>query len=267
MRIPFIGLIAASLWIIATSTISPSHPSILNKVYDVLDSQTKFFIRQVPGHGSCLYNAVAAWLSHATFQRHLSFFEWKMLELSSLLRALSVQILQSDQALVMEDDFANASFLTEIIAISRGRTASEYCEWVSQPNTWAGGPELAALSAFLCCPIHIYGLATTGSFLKKRFVLQPLVKIGSPIFDHKAPIEILSADGRFPHIWPGWQRKQGDHFLALFRTEPCDQPVCSLRDYEVFDELFAEDDEHKKSKHSWIETNVAKLPWPRVNNR
>ena len=43
--------------------------------------------------------------------------------------------------------------------------------------------------------------------------------IGSPNYDGKAPLYILSADGRFPDcVSPGSQLEEGDHFLAMF---PC----------------------------------------------
>ena len=43
--------------------------------------------------------------------------------------------------------------------------------------------------------------------------------IGSPNYDKKAPLYILSADGRFPDsVSPGSQLEEGDHFLAMF---PC----------------------------------------------
>ena len=39
---------------------------------------------------------------------------------------------------------------------------------------------------------------------------------GSPKFDRKEPLHILSADSRFPDIEPKRIRRVGNHFLALF---------------------------------------------------
>ena len=74
--------------------------------------------------------------------------------------------------------------------------------------------EIIAISNYLQCPIHVYELCQSG----KKFALQPKALFGSPTFDDKAPLYILSADGRFPDIAPGDQKENGDHFLALY---PC----------------------------------------------
>jgi len=39
---------------------------------------------------------------------------------------------------------------------------------------------------------------------------------GSPKYDRKEAIHILSADSRFPDLQPGQQLSSGNHFLALF---------------------------------------------------
>jgi len=39
---------------------------------------------------------------------------------------------------------------------------------------------------------------------------------GSPKFDHREPLHILSADCRFPDLTPGLQASAGNHFMALF---------------------------------------------------
>lgn len=42
---------------------------------------------------------------------------------------------------------------------------------------------------------------------------------GSPKFDRREPLHILSADSRFPDVEPRKIRKVGNHFLALFPVE------------------------------------------------
>ena len=39
---------------------------------------------------------------------------------------------------------------------------------------------------------------------------------GSPKFDQKEPLHILSADCRFPDLIPGTQADAGNHFMAVF---------------------------------------------------
>lgn len=39
---------------------------------------------------------------------------------------------------------------------------------------------------------------------------------GSPKYDRKEPLHILSADSRFPDVEPKRIRRVGNHFLALF---------------------------------------------------
>jgi OTU-like cysteine protease len=48
------------------------------------------------------------------------------------------------------------------------------------------------------------------------FVLRRMACFGSPRFDRKQPLHILSADSRFPDLEPGQQLAAGNHFLAVF---------------------------------------------------
>jgi hypothetical protein len=97
------------------------------------------------------------------------------------------------------------------------QTFQEYVDNMrTNASAWGGGPEIIAISNFLQCPIHIYELcAAEGS---REFKLQPKALFGSPFFDQRSPMYILSADGRFPNLFPGTQKPDGDHFLALY---PC----------------------------------------------
>ena len=51
------------------------------------------------------------------------------------------------------------------------------------------------------------------------FVLRRMACFGSPKYDHKKAIHILSADSRFPDLRPGQQLSAGNHFLAVFPME------------------------------------------------
>ncbi len=50
----------------------------------------------------------------------------------------------------------------------------------------------------------------------QQFHLRRMACFGSPKFDQREPLHILSADSRFPDIEPGKQLSSGNHFLALF---------------------------------------------------
>lgn len=60
---------------------------------------------------------------------------------------------------------------------------------------------------------------TTSLPLSTQFTLRRMACFGSPKFDRKEPLHILSADSRFPDIEPSRIRKVGNHFLALFPVE------------------------------------------------
>eukprot|EP00978_Attheya_sp_CCMP212_P026812 scaffold88888_cov55-Attheya_sp.AAC.2 len=49
-----------------------------------------------------------------------------------------------------------------------------------------------------------------------QFRLRRMACFGSPKFDRREPLHILSADSRFPDISPGKQLNSGNHFLAMF---------------------------------------------------
>ena len=55
--------------------------------------------------------------------------------------------------------------------------------------------------------------------ISNQFTLRRMACFGSPKFDRREPLHILSADSRFPDIEPRKIRKVGNHFLALFPVE------------------------------------------------
>ena len=58
--------------------------------------------------------------------------------------------------------------------------------------------------------------------INQDFYLRRMATFGSPKFDSKEPLHILSADSRFPDVNPSCMLANGNHFLALF-------PVTSTR--------------------------------------
>ena len=58
-----------------------------------------------------------------------------------------------------------------------------------------------------------------------QFTLRRMACFGSPKFDRREPLHILSADSRFPDIEPRRVRKVGNHFLALFPVNTLNERV------------------------------------------
>jgi len=140
--------------------------------------------------------------------------------------------------------------LLHIAASQYDLTGGEYCELMRRNGVWGGGPEIVAICNYLRRPIHVYELVSVlptkrfkpfttkksktwgnknsssdgninggGSakkMLQPEFRLRRMACFGSPKFDFKEPIHILSADCRFPDINPGQETSNGNHFLAIF---------------------------------------------------
>jgi len=174
-------------------------------------------------------------------------FDGSLRKVSEKLRRLAVKLLTGENdTLVMDNgEEISSSNLLQIVSDHYNMTTNEYCAKMLQTHAWGGGPEIVAISNHLKRPIHVYELASSSSNGKssssnsagassrissssssssssisttsKDFYLKVCAKFGSPTFDnHEKPLCILCADGRFPNIKPGTQKKAGDHFLALF---------------------------------------------------
>ncbi len=52
--------------------------------------------------------------------------------------------------------------------------------------------------------------------INRVFYLRRMAAFGSPKFDDKEPLNILSADSRFPDLDPRYALDNGNHFLAMF---------------------------------------------------
>jgi OTU-like cysteine protease len=106
--------------------------------------------------------------------------------------------------------------LLATVASSFQMTIEYYCADMRRSSVWGGGPEIVALSNCLKRPIYVYELAVAD----QKFCLRRLARFGSPRYESKTPLHILSADSRFPDVQPGQHMLQGNHFLSLF---PCDE--------------------------------------------
>jgi hypothetical protein len=112
-----------------------------------------------------------------------------------------------------------ANELVSAAAQQYGLTADEYCASMQQDCVWGGGPEIVALSNLLQRPIHVYELAIQQQRppgTAPAFCLRRMACFGSPKFDRRTALHILSADSRFPDVTPGNQLAAGNHFLAVF---------------------------------------------------
>lgn len=200
-----------------------------NMHHDILEETSEFLmcrVRQVPGDGNCLFHSVSACLSMAENRTHIDMRNTTHLRrASAFLREQAVDFLQKHPRRLLflqGKESWPARDLLEAAASQFNISGEEYCHLMKQDAYWGGGPEIVALSNFLCRPIHVYKLASeepatsTSQEEAGRFVLQRMACFGSPKFDRKEPLHILSADSRFPDVSPGRQLPIGNHFLALF---------------------------------------------------
>eukprot|EP00934_Nitzschia_sp_Nitz4_P007753 Nitzschia sp. Nitz4//scaffold280_size24494//2759//3955//NITZ4_008388-RA/size24494-processed-gene-0.15-mRNA-1//1//CDS//3329545579//7743//frame0 len=193
----------------------------------VLTNQTMATVRQVPGDGSCLFHAVAvgyAYHSHPK-RTHLDLcnstqLNW-LYEQSNKFRQMAVDCLEKKLVINPSKKRSNlfvqgretipAEELVQAAASMYGVSSQTYCDNMRQDAYWGGGPEVVALCNALQRPIHIYELISQNN----QFVLRRMACFGSPRFDRKSTLHVLSADARFPDLTPGSQR-EATHFLAVF---------------------------------------------------
>ena len=197
--------------------------------------ETRCRIRQVPGDGNCLFHSISLCLQHATNGTHWDIS--KCLEdlflHSQQLRQQAVDCLrQPHRRLFLQGrETLKSAELVQAAAQQYGLSSEEYCAAMEQDCVWGGGPEIVALSNLLQRPIHVYELATgrstprgggssTSSTGSDTFVLRRMACFGSPRFDRREALHILSADSRFPDLLPGEQLSAGNHFLAVFPLRP-----------------------------------------------
>lgn len=184
-------------------------------------------IRQVPGDGNCLFNAIVVCLSKAERGRHYQFHDFEELRhCAQALREKAMDFLHTKKTktrslYLQGDSYINAHDLLEQFADQYGITSQEYCETMRQDGVWAGGPEIVALCNLLKRPIHLYELHVTTSTTEnnskqKQFCLRRMCCFGSPKYDSREAIHVLSADSRFPDVSPGRQLREGNHFLSVF---------------------------------------------------
>mmetsp|Transcript_41077 Transcript_41077/g.118118 ORF Transcript_41077/g.118118 Transcript_41077/m.118118 type:complete len:318 (-) Transcript_41077:4-957(-) len=196
-----------------------------------LDLDTPATIRQVPGDGNCLFHSISTCYAQAVNGTHLDLsnsdnLQW-LYQNSAKLRAQAVDCLEQPRKLLFLQghEYLKAQDLVQAAASQYGISGAEYCRLMRQDSYWGGGPEIVALCNVLQRPIHVYELTNE----RNRFVLRRMACFGSPKFDKRAALHILSADSRFPDLQPGRQLTSGNHFLALFPTAASEQKKSKKR--------------------------------------
>lgn len=144
------------------------------------------------------------------------------------------------------------SRLLATAAAQYGISSREYCDLMEQDSYWGGGPEIVALVNVLKRPIHVYELVATAGcrsddanedndgedaritadvvascervhipegLVNRNFRLRRMAAFGSPKYDSKSPINLLSADSRFPDVRPECIAENGSHFMAIFPVD------------------------------------------------
>ncbi|KAL3800632.1 hypothetical protein HJC23_006094 [Cyclotella cryptica] len=217
-----------------------------SKLYASLSS-TPVRIRQVPGDGNCLFHSIAVGLCRVEEGRELDMCTRggirELRRRSWRLRNCAVDVLEGKtggrrrRLFLQGEEYLEARELLVAAASQFDLEGGEYCELMRRESYWGGGPEIVALCNWLQRPIHIYELIPTPKSptdsdtpspthdtstnqypqpLSTQFTLRRMACFGSPKFDRREPLHILSADSRFPDVDPRKIRKVGNHFLALF---------------------------------------------------
>mmetsp|Transcript_7527 Transcript_7527/g.17559 ORF Transcript_7527/g.17559 Transcript_7527/m.17559 type:complete len:417 (+) Transcript_7527:83-1333(+) len=208
-------------------------------------------IRQVPGDGNCLFHSIAVCLYRAVNGTDIPMDSHECIgrlrDQSLALRNAAVDVLQQQTTnpgvqfidsigpktrrvlFLQGDEYLEAHELLNAAAAQFDLDGEEYCNLMRKESYWGGGPEIVALCNYLQRPIHIYELIPSDEKASSRasqekykklkvsnqFSLRRMACFGSPKFDRKEPLHILSADSRFPDVEARRVRKMGNHFLAL----------------------------------------------------
>lgn len=212
---------------------------------------TPVTIRQVPGDGNCLFHSIATCLALATNGTHVCMRDTSNLyAVSRMLRSAAVDCLAQNphrRLFLQGGEYLRAGELVSAAAAQYDLTGEEYCVQMRRDAYWGGGPEIVALCNVLRRPIHVYELCSAAEVhpdevgeqeggggsdgkaqqqlrgsansiitTSETFRLRRMACFGSPRYDRREPLHILSADSRFPDIQPGKHQSTGNHFLAMF---------------------------------------------------
>jgi hypothetical protein len=169
--------------------------SFADKLFHVQDdNSTLWKLRNVPGDGSCLFHSLSSWVCFIINGQH-KYFDDQHREASSLLRHLSVEMLENSHDLFLEnDECIKSSDLVEMVSAFYNMTAQEYLQNMRLPKTWGGGPEIVAISNYFRCPINVYELAQNYSSSSPH--LRKSAQFGEKYCNSSGCFHILCVDGR-----------------------------------------------------------------------
>ena len=168
------------------------------------------------------------------------------------------------------------SQLLSTAASQYGISPEEYCDLMEKDSYWGGGPEIVALCNVLKRPIHVYELVAASNdsandymsrdsygkiqvpdqFMNKQFCLRRMATFGSPKYDSKAPLHILSADSRFPDVQPKYIRENGNHFMAIFPIDIMRKWVNGTAEIERTNDCKQFDSERKRRVRGGAAANI-----------
>jgi hypothetical protein len=191
--------------------------SFLPHRYLDLGDRKEYSVRQVPGHGSCLFDALSVCYQHHNTSQHQPYSKLTS-SLSKELRKSAVEILLSNETLSLTPNQTISSLeLLELTAQEYNVTPSLYCEMMLKSHTWGGGPEILAISRLLNCSIDIYEACHREK--DPIFYLSKSCTLGSSTSRNHS-LKILFVDGRFPNLsQEEIVNSRPDHFLALFEND------------------------------------------------
>ena len=145
-RIFFVSMLFFLLFfstiLIVTFSTGLRHSSFFAKTYRVEEDHKKeFYVKQVPGDGSCLFHALAVCLHHKTTARHCKSFDQRLKHLSRWLRKVAVDYLsRNNLELFVEEDVGNitSNDLLSMVAEKYNVTTKEYCDKMRNSTEWGG---------------------------------------------------------------------------------------------------------------------------------
>lgn len=221
----------------STKNVAPFLP----QKYPDISHNKGYWVRQVPGAGSCLFDAIALSYVNSNTTTHQP-YDKVMKSLSRRLRKSAVETLLSNVTLPLaNDESISSQKLLELTAQEYNISPSQYCQLMLRSSTWGGGPEILAISQLLNRSINIFEVCCKEN--DPNFYLSKTCTLGSCSHPSSSPpINILFADGRFPKISPEEVAKgRPYHFLAVFESNSAElkPPVVQIATSSRLRHLFS----------------------------
>jgi len=212
------------------------------------------FLRNVPGGGSCLFNAIAACLvkpssfsatsnenvtsaNIAAVEKYVSQSEyWSAIQKEAKqLRNRAVNRLDGSGKILSRGMYSRTSWdnvttlvlegtdviptvdFTSAVAAKYGMTSSQYCQSMRRASCWGGAPEIIALSNALHRPICLYNLERSGSDRDGNFSSSPTAKLP----DYSVVINKTVHNNFFTYSTRSEKQSQGAGSLFFLECKAC----------------------------------------------